>query len=771
MDEENVPTSTRTDDQLVSVKACLPIGKSNLLMDLQKKQKNLIFLISVDILQNINFFRTFTISADALRITPKDSAYPFVLPPAGDLVIDFMNNLGYPEELQFVSKMYVNSLYQPWRTILSIINQCLTGKTSSSDRPRHPVLQMLWGVVTGINVPTKNPKPRIIPYCRFTKLFIYYLGSRHNIHRRPQSPVHITTDGYLLGNLKFISKGGVDEVFGMPIHKDLISDAIRNSEYYPKYLEMAARQPRQPTTMTGEEGAFLREKESSGSWERGLPILLTKQMKNLNQLMYFKWKMMNTISKEAMGKDSTNDAETDADMEQIFEFSIYRAQMRRIFLDGYGVLVFRTNGNSFKPAAQTTTNADGTSTSLIPGLVTTEEKVQKKNDMKARSMLLMVLPNQHLMIFNQYKDAKTLFVAIQIRFGGFRKLSLPSEWNTHVVVWRNKPDLDTMSFDDLYNNFKIVEQEVKRTTSSSSSSSSQNMAFMSSPSSTNEVNTAYGVSTANTQVSPASTQVSTASTQVSTANLSDATVYAFLASQPNGSQLVYEDLEQIHEDDLEEMDLKWQLALLSMRTRSYMADNEVPTNMAPMDFSDSEVPPCLHKYDYDEAKKRYNFTCDKCLKLSMGTCPNSQTSKILMEDMLPLGEEPNEGKLLVKELLKLAKQRKASCKSKIQNSITQPLFMLHMDLFGLTFVSSLMNKKYCLVVTDDYSRFTWVFFLATKDETGSILKSFITEIENPVNKKVKIIRCDNGTEFKNRVMSEFCEKKGIKKEFSIARTP
>ncbi|GJX13102.1 hypothetical protein Tco_0204860 [Tanacetum coccineum] len=98
------------------------------------------------------------------------------------------------------------------------------------------------------------------------------------------------------------------------------------------------------------------------------------------------------------------------------------------------------------------------------------------------------------------------------------------------------------------------------------------MAFLSSPSSTNEVNTAYGVSTA-TQVSLASTQVSTASTQVSTANLSDATVYAFLASQPNGSQLVHEDLEQIHEDDLEEMDLKWQLALLSMRTRSFFPEN------------------------------------------------------------------------------------------------------------------------------------------------------------------------------------------------------
>ncbi|GJY34784.1 putative ribonuclease H-like domain-containing protein [Tanacetum coccineum] len=117
------------------------------------------------------------------------------------------------------------------------------------------------------------------------------------------------------------------------------------------------------------------------------------------------------------------------------------------------------------------------------------------------------------------------------------------------------------------------------------------------------------------------------------------------------------------------------------------------------------------------------------------------------------------------------KQHKASCKSKVQNSITQPLFMLHMDLFGPTFVSSLMNKKYCLVVTDDYSRFTWVFFLASKDETSGILKNFITEIENLVDKKVKIIRCDNGTEFKNRVMNEFCEQKGIKREYSVARTP
>ncbi|GJU18566.1 ribonuclease H-like domain-containing protein [Tanacetum coccineum] len=238
------------------------------------------------------------------------------------------------------------------------------------------------------------------------------------------------------------------------------------------------------------------------------------------------------------------------------EYDMWRLRIEQYFqVQVYALWDVIENGNSFKPAAQTITNADGTSTTLIPGLVTTEEKVQKKNDVKARSMFLMTLPNEHLMTFNQYKDTKTLFAAIQTRFGEsldsiFNRLqkivsqlailgenisqkdlnlkflrSLPSEWNTHVVVWRNKPDLDTMSFDDLYNNLKIVEQAVKGAASSSSSSSSQNMAFVSSPSSTNDVNTAYGVSTANTQVSLASTQVSTASTQVNTANLCDDTIY------------------------------------------------------------------------------------------------------------------------------------------------------------------------------------------------------------------------------------------------------
>ncbi|GJV96236.1 hypothetical protein Tco_1547813 [Tanacetum coccineum] len=201
---------------------------------------------------------------------------------------------------------------------------------------------------------------------------------------------------------------------------------------------------------------------------------------------------------------------------------MWRLRIEQYFqVQDYALWDVIENGNSFKPTTRTTANVDGTSTSMIPCTVTTKEKSQKKNDVKVRSMLLMAFPNEHQSTFNQYRDAKTLFDVIQTRFGEsldsifnwIQKIvsqlailgenifqedlnlkflrSLLSEWNTHVVVWRNKSDLDTMNIDDLYNNFKIDEKDVKRTvtSSSNSNSSSQNMAFVSSPSNTNEVNT------------------------------------------------------------------------------------------------------------------------------------------------------------------------------------------------------------------------------------------------------------------------------------------
>ncbi|GJZ37469.1 putative ribonuclease H-like domain-containing protein [Tanacetum coccineum] len=682
--------------------------------------------------------------------------------------------------------------------------------------------------------------------------------------------------------------------------------------------------------------------------------------------------------------------------------------------------------------------------------------------------------------------------------------SFPPEWNTHVVVWMNKPKVDTMSINDLYKNFKIVKQKVKKSVGASS---------------------------------------------VSTASFSDNAVYAFMVENPNGSNLLHQYLEQIHEDDLEAMDLKWQLSLLSMRAKRYyqrtskkifinandtagydkskvecfnyhkmghfarecraprreevqfrnqdntrkqgnnkdtsskamlaidgvgfdwsdMAEEQVQTNLALMAFSDSElytnktcsksclknfetlkkqknevlfseevavlkkdvaykdyeinvlksefkkvkqekegikfiikkfdkaskdldqllgsqitnkskkglgysaVPPPhpliynrpkkldlsysgldefkepeFKGYDTQDSKQESNIVCDKksddskensdnsLVKEQVSkehkvnynyttnmTHPNAQrnmvprtvlmktdlkpfntartvntahpkstvssaktigcsrhmigniaylsdfkefdggyvtfrrgahggrisgkgtlkTDSLDFEDVYFVNElnfnlfsvsqmcdkknyvlftdtkclvlSPNfklpdktqillkiprkdnmysfDMKNIVPKLVKdnlvrglpikrfendhtcvaclKGKQHKASCKSKVLNLITKPFFMLYMDLFGPTFVSSLMHKKYCLVVTDGYSRFTWVFFLTSKDESSEILKNFIKEIENLVDKKVKIIRSDNETKFKNKVMDDFYREKCIKREYNIARNP
>nr|GEU38237.1 ribonuclease H-like domain-containing protein [Tanacetum cinerariifolium] len=202
-------------------------------------------------------------------------------------------------------------------------------------------------------------------------------------------------------------------------------------------------------------------------------------------------------------------------------------------------------------------------TAEVP-ITTTKEKAQRRLEVKARSSLMMVIPNEHQLKFNSIKDAKKLQKLVSQMELLEEKLSkenvsqkllrsLSPEWNTYVVAWRNKADLETISMDDLYNNLKVYELEVKRT--SSSSSSTQNMTFVSSSnnntSSTNgavntaqAVNTAHGVSTASTQVNAAySTNVD---------NLSDVVICSFFASHLNSPQLVHEDLEQIHRDNEEE---------------------------------------------------------------------------------------------------------------------------------------------------------------------------------------------------------------------------
>ncbi|GKA39223.1 putative ribonuclease H-like domain-containing protein [Tanacetum coccineum] len=320
-------------------------------------------------------------------------------------------------------------------------------------------------------------------------------------------------------------------------------------------------------------------------------------------------------------------------------------------------------------------------------------------------------------------------------------------------------------------------------------------------------------------------------------NFSDAVIYSFFASQPSILQLNNEDLQQINPDDLEEMDLRWNIAMLTMRARRFLK-NTGRKCLSVMDLAmigvtkQNKVQLILLSWLILQQVSKFFYQLENSSIV--------QIIKKLMEDLLPLEVILKEKKLLGKFLDKdnmysvdlknvvpkgglaclfikatldesnlwhgrlghvnfktmnklvrgnlvkglpsklfeinqtcvacqKGKQHRASYKTNTVSSISQPLQMLHMDLFGPTFVKSLMKKMYCLVVTDDFSRFSWVFFLATKDETSEILKTFITGIENLIDLRVKVIRYDNETEFKNRVMNQFCEMNGRKPDLSFMR--
>nr|GEU46399.1 hypothetical protein [Tanacetum cinerariifolium] len=519
-------------------------------------------------------------------------------------------------------------------------------------------------------------------------------------------------------------------------------------------------------------------------------------------------------------------------------------------------IAIRKNGNSFKPVPRTTRNADGTSASTIPGPVTTEEKAQKKNDVKARSMLLMALSNENLLTFGQYKDAKTLFEATQARFecndatkktqktllkqmyenfnapstesldSIFNMLpkiisqlailgenisqedlnmkflrSLPFEWNTHVVVWRNKADLNTMSIDDLYNNFKIVEQEVKRTVTSSSSSGSQNMAFLSFPGSINKVDTA------NIQVSTVSTPVSIVNSHDNTTNLSDATMYDFLANQPNGSQLVHKVAISFAEHESKKVLLEnWIIAPPTIDlsnfgleefyhpefkgygprdSKSVCVDTSNENKKVPdaliikdwvFDSDEDESEEMVLKSDNVQHKPEQANQPRKASQNSRNNRTNwnqMRTQKLGVRNFVPTAVLTKSG------IVPISTARKSSSRAAAQISAARPIntaapkplgdlqdALKDTRIFDSGCSRNMTGNKSYLTDYQEYDRGFIAF-------TGSSKEGKITGkgIENQLNHKVKIIRCDNMTELKNYEMNQFYGIKGIKKEYSNARNP
>nr|GEY91089.1 hypothetical protein [Tanacetum cinerariifolium] len=302
------------------------------------------------------------------------------------------------------------------------------------------------------------------------------------------------------------------------------------------------------------------------------------------------------------------------------EFDLWKMRIEQYFLmTDYSLWEVIINGDSPVP------------TIFVDGVVqpvahrSAEQKVAKRNELKARGTLFTALPDKHQLKFNSHKDAKTLMEAIEKRFGGntetkkihdrLQKLvsqleihrvslsqkdvnlkflrRLPSEWKTHTLIWRNKADLEEHSLDDLFNSLKIYEAEVKH--SSSPGNQTQNLAFVSS---SNTDSTTDSVSAA-TNVFAVCAKLPVSS-HPNINSLSNAVIFSFFASQSASPQLDNEDLKQIDVDDIEEMDLRWQMAMRARRflqkTGINLGDNRV-TSMG-FDMSKVECYNCHKKGHY-----------------------------------------------------------------------------------------------------------------------------------------------------------------------------
>ncbi|GKC53405.1 putative ribonuclease H-like domain-containing protein, partial [Tanacetum coccineum] len=224
------------------------------------------------------------------------------------------------------------------------------------------------------------------------------------------------------------------------------------------------------------------------------------------------------------------------------EYDLWRMRMEQyLTFTDHALWEVIVNGDSVISVASASVGAKGP----IPPK-TAEQKLARKNKLKAKSTLTLAIPDEHLLKFHEDVNLKLL-------------TSLPSAWNNISLIMRNKSDLDTLGMDDLYNNLKVYESEIKGQTSSSSNS--QNVAFVSFDnfSSTNEIiNTTHSVSTASSK------------DQASIASYADDVMFFFFDNQSNALKLDNEDLEQIDDDDLEEMNLKWQVAMLTMRVKRFI---------------------------------------------------------------------------------------------------------------------------------------------------------------------------------------------------------
>nr|GEV11126.1 putative ribonuclease H-like domain-containing protein [Tanacetum cinerariifolium] len=339
-----------------------------------------------------------------------------------------------------------------------------------------------------------------------------------------------------------------------------------------EFRTTSSSQPSQLLQAKDKEGH--KQKDFKGKSFDAIKKMFDKVYKRVNTFVAMDSKVMEGSKKTQAEVTEGSSKRAGDEIEQERDYDIWSMRMKQ-YLTHTDYALWEVIVNDDAPAL--IASVSGGAEAAIP-LKTTKQKISRRNKLKAKSTLLLVIPDEHLLKFYEIKDAKTLCEAIKTRFQKVISqleihgevisredanlkllISLPPAWNTHTLIMRNKSDLDTLSMDDLYNNLKVYKAKIKG--QSSSSSNSQNVAFVSSEntSSTNEaVNTTHDVSTASSQG------------QAFALTYDDDVMFSFFANQSNSPQLDNEDLKQIDTDDLKEMDLKWHVAMLTIRVKRFI---------------------------------------------------------------------------------------------------------------------------------------------------------------------------------------------------------
>nr|GEX55626.1 retrovirus-related Pol polyprotein from transposon TNT 1-94 [Tanacetum cinerariifolium] len=530
---------------------------------------------------------------------------------------------------------------------------------------------------------------------------------------------------------------------------------------------------------------------------------------------------------------------------------------------------------------------------------TAEEVVAREKERKAKTTLLMALPEDQLAKFHLMADTKETWEAIKSRFGeglhkGYNRFqtllsqlkihgagvlnkdanqkflrSLPSSWSQVALIMRTKPGLNTLSFDDLYNNLSVFERDVKGTTASSSSNI-QNAAFMSTDntSSTNDVSTIYSVSSPSVSKSP----------KEGSSSYIDEVIRSFFTNKSSAPQLDCDDLEQINDDDLEEIDLKWQVAMISIRIKKFHKRTGKKLQFDTRDtvgFDKTKVEcfnchkirhfarDCRAKWNQDSRRRDEDIDWSghveedtKNYAMMAYSNSGSDNESVFMNkdcdlENTPVNDRYAEGMhavlppmtgnympsgpdveidyskftygpkhtLVDESDAKTYENASSESDSSVETTTSMPAPVdnapkddphkalkdnliidsgcsRHMTgnkdhlanyqkfkggsiafggsngrITGKRKIEADRKKRNTKPLAKLRHMFSWVYFLKSNDETTPILKDFIRQAENQFDYKVKTIRSDNGTEFKNHELIEFYGSKGIKREYSNAKTP